>query len=82
MNEDENVTPLGWYVRVTTNDLIRGEPVTMLYLAGYPNSSEAEEAVRRLRSISGEKYQAVVSAVAGRGPQPEPEQVMELKGAI
>jgi hypothetical protein len=77
-----NGSPLGWYVRVITSELIQGEPVTVLYLAGYSMPGEAEEAVRRTRSIAGERYQAVDVAIEGHGPQPEPGEVRELIGAI
>jgi hypothetical protein len=82
MNTVESATLLGWYVRVTTNEFVQGEPATLLYLAGYADAGEAEEAVKQSRSVSGEKYQAVASAIAGRGPQPMPKEVRELKGAV
>jgi hypothetical protein len=77
-----NHSPPGWYVRVTTSELVQGEPVTVLYLAGYSMPGEAEEAVRQTRSAAGEQYQAVDIAIEGRGPQPEPGEVRELTGAI
>jgi hypothetical protein len=74
--------PLGWYVRVFTTERVEGAPLTKLYLAGYPGADQAVEAVKRLRAISGEEYQAVATAIPGRGPQPGPGEVRELKGAI
>jgi hypothetical protein len=78
----KSAVPIGWYVRVTTNVLVRDEPVIILYLVGYPEAAEAEDAVRQFRATLGEKYQVVASAVVGRGPQPDPKEVRELKGAV
>lgn len=82
MSSRDGTMPLGWYVRVTTTELVQGEPVTKLYLAGYSMPGEAEEAVKQVRSILGERYQAVHIAIAGHGPQPDPKEVRELRGAI
>jgi hypothetical protein len=73
---------LGWYVRVTTAQIVDGESLTVLYVVGNPSPEQAEQAVRQARSLPGEKYAAVAEATVGRGPQPEPGQVWELKGAI
>jgi hypothetical protein len=64
----DGTKPLGWYVRVTTTDFVQGEPVTKLYLAGYSMPGEAEEAVKQVRSIPGEQYQAVDIVIKGNGP--------------
>jgi hypothetical protein len=72
----------GWYVRVTTTDIVHGEPVTILYLAGYFLPEEVEEAVRQARAINGETYKAVVTVVEGQGPQPDAGEVRELAGAV
>jgi len=74
--------PTGWYVRVTTADVVYGERVTVLYLAGYGMPKDAEYAVRRARATEGEQYHAVDTAVPGKGPQPEPGEVRLLLGAV
>jgi hypothetical protein len=75
---------VGWYVRVTTTELgWGGEPITVLYVVGYPTPEQVEQAVRRERSLPGEKYQVLDGEVVpGVGPQPKPGQVWELKGAL
>jgi hypothetical protein len=73
---------IGYYVRVTTTQVVDGEPLTVLYVVGYPTPREAEQAVRKARSQPSEKYEVLAGEVApGRGPQPKPGQVWELKGA-
>jgi hypothetical protein len=75
--------PIGWYVRVTTTEIVEGEPRTILYVVGYPTPEEAERAVRQTRSLPGERYEVLEGeVVAGRGPRPKPGQVWELKGAL
>ena len=73
--------PTGWYVGVTTKEVLHGEPVTMLYL-GCAIPKDAEDAVRKERAIEGEQYNAVDMAVLGIGPQPELGEVRLLKGAV
>jgi hypothetical protein len=73
---------IGWYVRVTTTEVVEGEPLTILYVVGYPTQEECKQAVRQARSMSGETYDVLDRAVLlGIGPQPKPGQVWELKGA-
>jgi hypothetical protein len=75
--------PVGWYVRVTTGEVIDGVYDTVLYIAGYPTPAEAEAAVRKARSKSGERYEVLEGEIkAGHGPQPEPEEVWMLSGAV
>ena len=75
--------PIGWYVRVTTTEIVNGEPLTTLYVVGHATPREAEEAVRLARSIPGEKYQALDGEItAGIGPQPKQGQVWRLDGAF
>jgi hypothetical protein len=74
--------PIGWYVRVTTTQVVNDDPLTLLYVVGYPTPEEAERAVREARSLAGEKYEVLdVEVVAGRGSQPKRGQVWELKSA-
>jgi len=73
---------LGWYVRVFPIEPIDDEHETVLYVVGLLDSTQAIEAVKQLRSLAGEKYEAVGTAVVGRGPQPTPGEVRELKGAV
>ena len=76
-------TPVGWYVRVTVSEIVDGVYDTVLYIAGYPTRAEAEAAVRKVRSKSGEQYEVLEEEiVAGRGPQPKPGEVRMLKGAV
>jgi hypothetical protein len=76
-------TPIGWYVRVTTGEVVDGIYNTMLYIAGYPSPAEAEAAVKKARSKSGEQYKVLEEGiVAGRGPQPQPGEVRMLIGAV
>jgi hypothetical protein len=75
--------PVGWYVRVTTGEVIDGVYDTVLYIAGYPTPTEAEAAVRKARSKSGERYEVLEGEIiAGHGPQPEPGEVRMLSGAV
>jgi hypothetical protein len=75
--------PIGWYVRVTTGEVVDGVYDTVLYIAGYPTPAEAEAAVRKARSKSGERYEVLEGEIiAGRGPQPEPGKVRMLSGAV
>ena len=73
---------IGWYVRVTTTEIVDGERVTTLYVVGCATPQEAEEAVRLERSLPGETYEALEGEVLeGVGPQPKPGQVRHLVGA-
>lgn len=56
---------------------------TVLYIAGYPTPAEAEAAVRKARSKSGEHYEVLEGGiVAGCGPEPQPGEVRMLAGAV
>jgi hypothetical protein len=73
---------IGWYVRVTTTEVLNGERQIVLYIVGHPTPEECERAVRQVRPLPGETYEVLAGEVApGIGPQPEPGQVWELKGA-
>jgi len=61
---------------------IDDEHNTILYVVGLPDPTQAINAVRQLRSLADEKYEAVGTAILGRGPQPQPGEVRELKGAL
>jgi len=75
--------PIGWYVRVTTGEVVDGVYDTVLYVAGYPTPAEAEAAVRKARAKSGERYEVVPGGImAGHGPQPNPGELRVLKGAV
>lgn len=74
--------PIGWYVRVETDEIHDGVYRTVLYVVGLPTPAEAEAAVRESRLKSGEKYEVLPEPVTnGKGPQPTPGQVWLLKGA-
>ena len=76
-------TPIGWYVRVKVGNVVEGVYDTVLYIAGYSTPAEAEAAVRRVRSKSGEQYEVLEGAiVADHGPQPKPGEVRMLNGAV
>jgi hypothetical protein len=78
-------TPVGWYVRVWVGEDESDDPAydTALYIAGYPTPAEAVAAVRRVRSKSGERLEALDEAIVpGVGPQPKPGEVQRLKGAV
>jgi hypothetical protein len=72
---------VGWYLRVFTTEVIEGDPLTVLYVVGYPTPEECEQAVKQARSMPGETYEVRSGVVPGKGPQPKPGQVWELKGA-
>jgi hypothetical protein len=75
--------PIGWYVRVTTDEIFDGVYNTVLYIAGYSTPAEAETAVKSVRSKPGEQYEVLKDEiVVGVGPQPEPGEVRLLKGAV
>jgi len=60
MSSRDGTLPAGWAVRVTTEELIRGQPLVMLFAAAISGPSEAEEAVkRRDRSTPNETVKAV-----------------------
>lgn len=78
-------TPVGWYVRVWVGNDEADDPAydTALYIAGYPTPSEAEAAVRRSRPRTGERMEVLEGEIVlGFGPQPEPNEVRRLKGAV
>ena len=76
-------SPIGWYVRVRTCEIVDGVYDTVLYIAGYPAPAEAEAAVMKARSKSGEQYEVLEGGiVAGCGPQPRPGEVRMLAGAV
>lgn len=75
--------PIGWYVRVTTDQVYDEVYNTVLYIAGYPTPAEAIEAVRKVHSPRAEKYEVLPGEiVADRGPQPAPGEVRLLNGAV
>jgi hypothetical protein len=70
-------------VRVTVGDVVDGVYDTVLYIAGYSSPAEAEAAVRKARSRSGEHYEVLQDGIIpGRGPQPKPGEVRMLSGAV
>ena len=74
---------IGWYVRVTTDEIYDGVYNTVLYVAGFASAAEAEKAVRRVRSKPGETFEVLPDEItAGQGPQPEPGEVRLLPGAV
>ena len=74
--------PIGWYVRVTTDELYDGVYNTVLYITGFSTPADAEAAVRKARSKLGERYEVLDEIVPDRGPQPERGEVRLLKGAV
>ena len=75
------VGPIGWYVRVTTDEVQDGY-YTVLYVVGLPTPEEAEQAVRRVRSVPHETYEVLDQVPADRGPQPRRGEVRFLPGAV
>ena len=74
---------IGWYVRVTTTEIQDGVYDTVLYAVGLSDPAEAEEAVKKARRRSGERYEALAGAiVADVGPQPSAGEVRLLKEAV
>jgi hypothetical protein len=76
------IEPIGWYVRVATDQIYDGVYNTVLYIAGFPTPVEAEKAVRKLRSKPGEGYEVLEEIMAGRGPQPKRGEVRWIEGAV
>jgi hypothetical protein len=77
--------PIGWYVRVWVGEEESDDPAydTALYIVGYPTPAEAEEAVRKFRGKTGERLEVLEGEiVASRGPQPQPDEVRRLRGAV
>lgn len=74
--------PIGWYVRVKTDEIYDGVYDTVLYVVGLPTPTEAEAAVKDSRLKSGERYEVLPEPVTpGKGPQPATGQVWLLTGA-
>jgi hypothetical protein len=74
---------IGWYVRVTTDQIYDGVYNTVLYVAGYPTPEGALDAVRKTRAVLGESYEVLPGEITpDRGPQPLPGEVRLLKGAV
>ena len=75
--------PVGWYVRVTTGELINGVYDTVVYIAGFPTPAEAEAAVRAMRAKPWEKCEVLEGGIApGHGPQPAPGEVRLIHRAL
>ena len=72
---------IGWYVRVTTTEIVDGEAATELYVVGYLKPEEAEAAVKAARNLPNETYNAVQTALLGYGPQVHDKEIRELPGA-
>jgi hypothetical protein len=74
---------VGWYVRVTTGEIVDQVYDTVLYIAGFPTAEEAIMAVKALRGKPWEPCEALASGITlGRGPQPAPGEVRLLPGAV
>ena len=74
--------PIGWYVRVTTQEIDDDGYNSVLYIVGFPTPSEAEAAVRKARQAPGETYEVLAGEItADRGPQPAPGEVRLCEGA-
>jgi len=75
--------PIGWYVRVTTGEIVDEVYDTVLYIAGFPTPEEALAAVKATRDKPWEPCEVLEGEItADRGPQPEPGEVRLLKGAV
>jgi hypothetical protein len=74
--------PIGWYVRVKTDELYDGIYNTVLYIVGFSTPAAAEAAVRKARSKPEEQYEVLDEITPDRGPQPERGEVRLLKGAV
>jgi hypothetical protein len=73
---------IGWYVRVTTDELYDGVYNTVLYIVGFSTPGAAEAAVIKARSKPGEQYEVLDEITPNRGPQPERGEVRLLKDAV
>ena len=74
---------IGWYVRVTTAEICDDVYNTVLYIAGYPTPEEAEDAVRKVRSALGERFEVLPGEITpDRSPQAVPGEVRLLKGVV
>jgi hypothetical protein len=74
---------IGWYVRVTTDQISDGVYNTVLYIAGYSQPDEAESAVKKVRGAPRETYEVLPEPIVpNRGPQPASGEVRLLVGAV
>ena len=74
---------IGWYVRVTTGEVVDGVYDTVLYIAGFQNPAEAEDAVRAARAKPWELCEVLEGGITpGHGPQPDPGEVRLIPGAV
>ena len=75
--------PIGWYVRVTTGEIVDQVHDTMLYIAGYATPAEAEVAVRKAHVGPAKRFEVLDGEITpGVGPQLAPGEVRLLKGAV
>src|SRR4051812_6030806 len=68
---EQRAMSMGWYVRVTTDEIYDGVYNTVVYIAGFASPAEAERAVRGVRSNPGRHSRfSRVKSLPGRGPKP------------
>jgi hypothetical protein len=75
----------GWYVRVWVGKDEADDPAydTALYIAGYPTPSEAIAAVRRTHPRGSDRMEVLEGGIVpGVGPQPKPNEVQRVQGAV
>jgi hypothetical protein len=75
VGERSMVSAIGWYVRVTTTEVVDGEPQTVLYVVGHPTPEECKRAVKEARASTTETYEVLGAALPQIGPQPKPGQL-------
>jgi hypothetical protein len=75
--------PIGWYVRVTTGEIVDQVYDTVVYIAGFPTPEEALAAVKAVRGRPWEPCEVLPGEItADRGPQPAPGEVRLLPGLV
>lgn len=74
---------IGWYVRVTTGEVVDGVYDTVLYIAGFSSPEEALAAVKAERGKPWEPCVVLPGEITtDRGPQPAQGEVRLLPGAV
>jgi hypothetical protein len=75
--------PVGWFVRVTTGEVVDQVYDTVVYIAGFATPEECIAAVRATREKLSEPCQVLESPITrGVGPQPNPGEVRLIPGAV
>ena len=75
--------PIGWFVRVTTGEVVDQVYDTVVYIAGFPTPEECIVAVRAIRGKPSEPCEVLESPITrGVGPQPGLGEVRLIPGAV